>query len=94
MQIDDKLKKIYSLAVKKWGLEAQVGMLIEECAELIKASHKAFMRSNGSVLDFMEELVDVEIMVEQLKVYINDDVALDNIKQIKINRLKKLLENK
>ena len=86
-------KDLYKQALDKWGLEAQVGMLIEECAELIKASHKAFMR-NGSVLDFIEEVIDVEIMLEQMKIYFNNTKALNNMKEIKLKHLENLLENK
>lgn len=35
-----QIKKLYREAVRKWGMGLQLGMLMEECAELIQATHK------------------------------------------------------
>ena len=62
----DKQKcEIYKAALEKWGVGAQIGMLTEECGELLSAINK-FNRSRCSSDDVLTELADVSIMVEQL----------------------------
>ena len=57
--------EIYKAALEKWGAESQIGMLTEECGELLSAINK-FNRSRCSNDDVLTELADVSIMVEQL----------------------------
>ena len=56
---------LYKEAINKWGEEAQVNMLNEECGELITAVAQ-FRRGRTSHHDVMTELADVFIMVEQI----------------------------
>lgn len=51
-----------------YGAQAQRRQLVEECAELIQAVAK-YERTGAetSYYNFIEELADVEIMVEQMK---------------------------
>lgn len=56
---------LYKEAINKWGEEAQVNMLNEECGELITAVAQ-FKRGRTSHHDVMTELADVFIMVEQI----------------------------
>lgn len=60
---------IYKKAVEKWGVEAQLDQTIEEAAELIQAVNK-FKRRRGDepVDNLIEEIIDVEIMIGQVKV--------------------------
>ena len=63
-------KKIYKEAIKKWGYPLQLNMLMEECAELIQATSKVLRKGNklNSVWkNLVEEMADVEIMIEQIK---------------------------
>ena len=62
---------LYNNAMALWGEEAQLRMLTEECSELIQVCMK-LMRPNLDDLslqlhrdNFIEELVDVSIMLEQ-----------------------------
>lgn len=99
MNLKDK-KVLYFNAWKLWGSELQVNTLIEEMAELIQASMKA--RRNNVVFNHMmfEELADVEIMVEQMKVILtqlpttsNTDKNLyDIVKHYKNQKLNRLSE--
>ena len=57
--------ELYKKAIAKWGEDAQVNMLNEECGELIAAVAQ-FKRGRTSHHDVMTELADVSIMVEQL----------------------------
>jgi len=86
-------QQLYQKALNIWGIELQQNVLIEECSELTKAIMK-FRRSNCKenefhlTCDIIEELVDVEIMLEQMKVYYKDfDHIYKGVKEHKLERL-------
>jgi len=81
----------YRDALTVWGLKAQTLMAIEEMAELTKAICK--MDRGGSKEDLIDEIADVTIMLEQLRLFfgINQEVC-DRMDQ-KIERLSKRLAN-
>ena len=86
-------QEIYKKAIFDFGKNAQICQTQEECAELIVAlAH--FMRDRCSSLgEVIEEIADVEIMLEQLKLIIGEG-ATDRvlaIKQEKLHRLAGLL---
>lgn len=82
---------VYIEAIKKYGEQAQEGVAQEECAELIQAISK---KHRGKKHNIAEEIADVEIMLEQIKI-INDCFCdVENIKQEKVARLEKRLEEK
>lgn len=86
--MDKETFEIYKLALDKWGIEAQIGMLAEECGELLSAVNK-FNRSRCSRDDVLTELADVSIMVEQLSlIYGGYDKFLEE-KDKKLTRLLK-----
>lgn len=88
-------KELYCRVIRKFGIEYQMGLLQEECAELIQAVSK-YRRNNGSIdtiVKLLEEMADVEIMIEQMKVYFNASVISFNLsKNEKLQRLEKMLE--
>lgn len=70
---------IYEQAISEWGIDAQLDMCIEECAELIQAISKIkrikYLKHNNPdkimitqkrVDNLKEELADVQLMVNQL----------------------------
>ena len=76
--------QILNAAIKTFGEQAQENQTIEECAELIQAiNHK----HRGREHNIPEEIADVEIMLEQLKIINNcaDEVAA--IHKEKVERL-------
>jgi len=81
---------VYRAAVEKWGVYDQIDMAIEECAELIVAL-KHCKRGRCGGVEVAEEIADVEIMLEQLRVVFGD-AAVDTVKQRKIERLRELVE--
>ena len=90
-------RTLYIEAIVKWSEGSQIKMAMEECAELIKALLKLDRKMNGSTHDdVLEEMADVEIMIEQLKIifdyrYSNGISKFSDIKRQKLERLEKLL---
>lgn len=77
-------KQIFELAIKVNGERAQEEVAIEECSELIQAiTHK----HRGREHNIAEEIADVEIMLEQLKIINNCTALSDFIRKQKIERL-------
>lgn len=91
-------QEVYEKAIKKWGRIFQHLMLFEEMAELQKAVIKLMREKDPIIMmdkcnDVIEELVDVEIMLEQLKVLLNmPDATIFYIKKReKLEKLKKIV---
>jgi hypothetical protein len=86
-------------AVDLWGTTTQFDMIIEECSELIKAIIK-YRRDKCSILEVIEEAVDVDLMLNQLKVMTKEFHAglwkvgetWNKIAQEKRERLRELIE--
>lgn len=78
--------EIYRQALKKWGSTAQVIMVFEEMAELQKELSK-FLRGNWIGDNIAEEIADVEIMLEQMKLLFGIEELIDINKKYKLKRL-------
>lgn len=77
-------KEIYKAAIGCYGAYNQERMATEECAELIQAiNHK----HRGRKENIAEEIADVEIMLEQLKIINRCEEETEKIKRQKIDRL-------
>lgn len=63
-------KDILNMAIEKYGPEAQTDMAIEEMSELIKALLKLrrYPDSEQAKKDILEEMADVSIMLDQMKI--------------------------
>lgn len=82
------MKAVYKKILKYYGEGHQVHKLIEEMAELTVALLK------GDVKNIHEELADVEIMLEQIKLMkFCDKQKIEIIKLLKLNRQLKRIEN-
>lgn len=82
---------ILSLAIQHFGREAQERMMFEEMSELQKAICK-LSRGKGSVDDIAQEIADVEIMLEQMKILYDCYESAAIWKLEKLEQLKKLLD--
>ncbi|RPI99131.1 MAG: hypothetical protein EHM36_16470 [Deltaproteobacteria bacterium] len=85
--------EICQKAVEKWGVEAQLDQATEEAAELIQAINK-FKRYN-SPWPLIEEMVDVEIMIGQLKAIVREATGRSNNRtynRIREQKLKRVEE--
>ena len=82
-------KDIYEKAIERFGATQQEIVAIEECSELIQAiTHK----HRGRKHNLAEEIADVEIMLEQLKIINGCPLTVEAIKYLKLERLRKRLE--
>lgn len=103
----NKINKIAS----HYDFSNQIMQLSEECAELIQAVNKyrrfrgskttrdeiieSTNDSNMLIQNIAEEIADVDIMLEQMKVYLNiSDEAVEGIKEKKVNRQLARIERK
>lgn len=76
--------EILHVAIRAFGEKAQEEVAMEECAELIQAiTHKHRGRKNN----ISEEIADVEIMLEQLKIINDCREEAAEIRKKKIRRL-------
>lgn len=82
--IDERLKQI----ADHYGLDEQLNMLQEECAELIQAASKYKRRKLiDDYQHIVEEIADVEIMIAQVKYLLKmPNYHVDCVKEEKIKR--------
>jgi NTP pyrophosphatase (non-canonical NTP hydrolase) len=88
-----KLQKI----LDHYGFEAQLEILIEECAELIQAAQKLkrYGYSDSCIEyyeNFKEEVADVCVMVEQMILAIDENEVL-GLAEEKVERQMRRIEN-
>jgi len=96
MNITEEQNNILKAAIEKYGLDAQLDMVVEECSELIQAVQK-YKRSRTieTVENILKEGSDVFIMLKQVElIFPNRMVKIQNEVDFKINRLKNRLNNK
>jgi len=85
-------RELYQKAIEKWGIELQLDMMIEECAELIHAIIHLKRELCPYTLDMLrEEIADVKIMIEQMEEVFNRK-KIKKIFSFKLERLKQMLE--
>ena len=81
----DNTSEINKAAIEYYGEEVQENQCIEECAELIQAINK---KHRGREHNIPEEIADVEICLEQLKMINNCADEVERYKTAKTERLK------
>ena len=85
MNID---KEILKAAIDKWGRDAQLEMVEEECTELTLALKKAKRSiTHQTIENVIDEIADVNIMIAQANM-IFDPVQIQERIDFKLNRLK------
>ena len=93
-------REILEKAIKTYGASKQMDMCIEEMSELTKAICKIKRElSSGdgftkveTLNNLYEEIADVEIMLEQMRIMFASDKEIDEQKEYKLNRLQNRLE--
>jgi len=87
--------EILERAIASFGIENQMGMVTEECAEVIQAICKRNRAKNGHYADSLEvatanlrsECADLLIMANQLALMLDGMEAIEPLIEYKLNRL-------
>lgn len=81
------MKKQIEQIADHFGIDNQLDMLTEECAELIQAINKYKRNTANSYVNLAEEIADVEIMLQQIKYLVGfNPEYLEHVKNRKIDR--------
>jgi NTP pyrophosphatase (non-canonical NTP hydrolase) len=94
VEFTDNEIKVMQTALDQWGLAAQVGQTVEECAELIVALQKYINRTPkpDALKNIIDEIADVEMMLAQMRLVfgIGDDTLRKRI-EYKFEKLNQYL---
>lgn len=71
----DEEKQILQDAVETFGIQNQLAMLQEECAELIVAVSHYNRGRSGALDNLIEEIADVSIMLDQISLAYDRDIT-------------------
>lgn len=83
----------YERAIDYFGEERQIIQTCEECSELIQAISKANRYGEKYTDNVAEEIADVLIMIEQIKLIFDiTDADIERYKQMKLNRLRVMVK--
>lgn len=87
------MKDLYQRVIDTYGTGSQLMVAVEELSELQKEICKAF-RGKLNEQNLIEEIADVEIMIEQVKmIYDLNDDEIEAEKQVKLWRLSERLND-
>lgn len=97
LNIDFQMEKVYIKAIETYGEEAQINMVFEEMAELQKELCKYLRKKDTRnkidlIPSIAEEIADVEIMLDQMKLLFEIESAVEKFKTMKVDRLKERLK--
>ena len=82
----EERKAVYEAALQKWGAEAQINKFTEELGEFLVELGR--LRNGASNRDaFAEELADLTIMLEQLRLIYGVNEEICEYMDYKIHRL-------
>lgn len=86
-------KKIFQDALRVFGGRNQITVALEEMSELQKEFCK-YLRNDSSFStdNIAEEMADVEIMLEQMKMIFRCDDAVEEQRQYKVQRLRERID--
>lgn len=71
-------EEILSMAMKKYGLDSQIGMVMEECGELLTALNQ-YKRGRIDKKRVAEEIADVIILMSQMSMVFGERDVKKNI---------------
>ena len=81
--------KVLRSIIDKYGVPSRIDLTIEECSELTKAllkMRRSETDSNVLRTDIIEEIADVSIMLEQLKIIFDCEKEVSREIEYKLNR--------
>ena len=87
---DKKMNETYCNIISKFEIKNQIIVAVEELSELQKELLKDLRffeeKKLSSIDNITEEMADVEIMLDQLKIIYNNKEDIEKVKKIKIHR--------
>ena len=84
-------EEIYNQIISIRGKEAQMYKLTEECGEYIAALNQ-FKDGRVTMSELLEEIVDVEVLVEQMRIIFDERIdEWHKIKERKLRRLRDMI---
>lgn len=94
VKISPAFSNIALEALKLWGIDAQLGMLQEECGELVTAVNKYNRTKKEDSTNLVDEIADVFIMCAQAAIWVGEARVQKRIHE-KVERLQdKIGKNK
>jgi len=85
-------QEILEAAIDHFGVDNQIGIAMEECAELIQALSKYRRYGESAIHQVIGEMADVQIMLDQLKkIFDKHPHDLESAELGKLYRLKQLI---
>lgn len=86
-------RKTFLDALRVFGSQNQITVALEEMSELQKEFCK-YLRNDASFsyANIVEELADVEIMLDQMKILFQRDSAVKEQRQYKVKRLRERID--
>lgn len=91
IEVSEKDINVLKDAIVKYGAKAQLRQLQEECAELIAAINHCFRGRENASMEFLEEFVDVYVVMFQLYIAAKSPLDFYQMFEIKMARLKERL---
>jgi len=88
------LKNIFDKAIEFFGFDAQCGQFAEEVGELLAALNQ-YRRGRIPLANLTEEIADVQIMLEQIKIMFNiKENDVQKFIDLKLDKLSKKMSEK
>jgi len=86
-----RITELTKRALCKWGEDIQFTIAMEEAAEFIQAISK--YQRYGDKYALASEYADLTIMMEQIRVILNDDELLEKWLNYKCDKMDKILDS-
>lgn len=78
---------VYQAAIATNGIERQIMVAVEEMSELTKELAKSFRRDGTTLEKLTDEIADVTVMMEQLRLIFEVNDAVQERMDFKVRRL-------
>lgn len=83
----EERRPVYEAAIAHYGMDSQIWMAVEEMSELTKELAKLHRPSGATLGDLADEIADVTIMLEQLRIMFGVNGIVQNRMGYKVQRL-------
>lgn len=83
----EERRPVYESAIAHYGMDSQIWMAVEEMSELTKELAKLHRPGGTTLGDLADEIADVTIMLEQLRIMFGVNGIVQNRMEYKVLRL-------